>query len=71
MQRIIPILLLFAIGILILTSCIVDTRPRRTVVRERRACPGGYHWEGNDCVHNGRKHGKHKDKDKHDKHDRD
>ncbi len=70
MRGLIPIVLLLAFGISVTASCVVrDGRPGRTVVRERRSCPPSYHWEGNDCVHNGKGHNKHKDKDKHHKKD--
>ena len=36
-----------------MAGCLVRAgQPGRTVVRER-SCPGGYHWDDGDCVHNG------------------
>ena len=54
MRRLIPVLLLASLGATVSTGCFVESRPRRTVVRERRSCPPAYHWEGDDCVHNGK-----------------
>ena len=40
-----------------LAGCFVRTGPPQRTVVERRSCPPAYHWEGNDCVHNGHGHG--------------
>ena len=43
-----------------LVGCIVAERPgpRTTVVRD---CPPAHHWEGGECVHNGRARGHDRD----------
>jgi len=48
-----------AFGASTLTGCIVDNRPRRTViVKEKRGgCGPAHHWNGNACVHNGKAKG--------------
>ena len=64
MRRFIPVFLLAILCTSVTTGCLVQTRPQRTVVRERRSCPPAYHWEDGDCVHNGRGHGRGHDKHK-------
>ena len=58
MKVILSIALAISLG-----GCLVESRPTRTVVRERE-CPPAHHWEGGSCVHNGHGHG-------HDKHGHD
>lgn len=40
-----------------LAGCLVRTGPPQRTVVERRSCPPAYHWESDDCVHNGHGHG--------------
>jgi hypothetical protein len=58
-------LLVMLVAPLVLAGCFVRTGPPRHSAR--RSCPPAYHWEGDDCVHNGRGHDHH-DHD-HDHHD--
>jgi hypothetical protein len=45
----------------LLSGCIVRTNSRRQASSGRsRACPPAYHWNGWECVHNGRARGHHK-----------
>jgi hypothetical protein len=53
-----PFAALVALALLLpTTGCLVRTR---TSSRQSnaRSCPPSYHWEGGDCVHNGRGRGR-------------
>ncbi len=58
-MKILALTVAFALGASTLTGCVVDNRPRRTVVvkEKRGGCGPAHHWNGSECVHNGKAKG--------------
>jgi hypothetical protein len=69
MRRIIHLLIVVGMSAP-LAGCFVHTGPDRgpVVVRERE-CPPAHHWDGGECVHNGRGHDRDNDDDQGHDHD--
>jgi hypothetical protein len=48
-----------ALALSLSTGCLIRTHghARGGSYSEARSCPPAHHWEGGECVHNGRGHG--------------